>query len=553
MTTLSPQEYQALRTLAGTDNFDGQLEALEAAIEHCEKELIQVWVPLAQKDYGHFYEFMNRDEENPLDPDGPRGYVLSQHQRLIADHLQAAADGELLRCMISMPPGHCKSTHCSHHFPAWLLGRSPKKRYLQAGHSQDFVDNEMGAKVRNIITSDDFRHVFPEIRIAQDMRAKGYWALDNGKGKYVAKGVGQGISGFRGQFGGVDDPYKNRAAAESAVVRETVYQWFADDFSTRLLPGAPLFIVMTRWHSDDICGRISDTEREQIKAILQREGLDTPESLDHAIMKQMLDKLAYLDPKETKFLYKIINLPAIAEDDNDILGRRRGEALWPELFNISELENFRSKMTAPSWNSLYQGTPIDIDGGAIQKGWFKEYEALPKPEDTKRITLSVDTASKQNERNDFTVIGVWFTDRHNNHYLADVYRDQPDFVKLQEQIATMATRWKANAILVEDKGNGTSYIQLHRGKSSAPAPIIPIEVGQNSKEFRFDRVTPMIEGGQVYLPKTASWLPDYLRELVAFPNGKNDDQVDMTSQFLEHARKGGKKGARKLGGTTNAR
>lgn len=496
---------------------------------------------------------MNRDEEIPSDPEGPRGFIMAKHELLIGEHLQAAADGELLRCAISIPPGHGKSSHCSHHFPAWFLGRNPKKRYLQAGHSQDFVDNEMGAKVRTILTSEDYRRVFPEIRVAQDMRAKGYWALDNGKGKYVAKGVGQGIAGFRGQFAGVDDPYKNREAAESPLIREKVYQWFADDFSTRLLPGAPLFIIMTRWHSDDICGRITDSEQDQLKSLLKREGIDTPEQLDHAILKEMVSKLSSVDPKETRFLYKIINLPAFAEDDNDILGRQRGDALWPELFNISELENFKSKMTAASWNSLYQGTPIDIEGGLVSKGWFKEYEALPKAEDVKRITLSVDTASKQNERNDFTVIGVWFSDRHNNHYLADVYRDQPDFVKLQEKIASLASRWKANAILVEDKGNGTAYIQNHQGKATAPAPIIAIEVGQNSKEFRFDKVTPMIEAGQVYLPKNASWLPDFLRELVAFPNGKHDDQVDMTSQYLEHARKGGRRGTRKLGGTSYKR
>lgn len=451
--------------------------------------------------------------------------------------------------MLSMPPGHAKSSHCSHFFPAWFLGRNPKKRYLQAGHSQDFVDNEMGAKVRNIITSVDFRHVFSDIRIAQDMRAKGYWALDNGRGKYVGKGVGQGISGFRGQFGGVDDPFKNRKDAESPTVRETTFKWFVDDFSTRLLPGAPLFLVNTRWHSDDVCGRLTELERGQLRDLLKREGFDTPADLDHAILNQMVEKCSTIDPKDSKFFYKVVNLPAIAEEDGDILDRRRGDALWPELFNISELENFKSKMNASSWNSLYQGTPIDIEGGLVSKGWFKEYETLPKSEDVKRITLSVDTASKQNERNDFTVIGVWFSDRHNNHYLADVYRDQPDFVKLQEQIANMATRWKANAILVEDKGNGTAYIQNHQGKATAPAPIIGIEVGQNSKEFRFDKVTPMIEAGQVYLPKNASWLPDFLRELVAFPNGKHDDQVDMTSQYLEHARKGGRRGSRRLGGT----
>jgi predicted phage terminase large subunit-like protein len=538
-TTLSPQQYQALKTLAGSDHFDSQIDALEAAIEQCDKDLIKVWSHLGQDSYQHFYEFMNRED----------GFTLSPHQKLMSDLLMEAETGKLLRCMISLPPGHAKSTHCSHHFPAWFLGRNPKKRYLQAGHSQDFVANEMGAKVRNIIASEDYHHVFPDIHIARDMRAKDYWALNNNKGKYVAKGVGQGIAGFRGMFGGVDDPYKNRQAAESQTIRETTYQWFADDFATRLLPGSPLFIVMTRWHSDDIVGRITERERIELKDILAKEDIPTPEDLDLAIMKQMVDKLEGLDDDQKKFRYNIINLPAISEEDGDILGRKRGEALWPELFSVSELEAMKANMNSSSWNSLYQGTPIDIEGGTVSKEWFKTYDVLPKPEDIKRITLSVDTASKQNERNDFTVIGVWIQDRHNNHYLADVYRQQPDFVELQNQIAILTQRWKATAILVEDRGNGTSYLQLHQGKSSAPAPLIAIEVGQNSKEFRFDRVTPMIEGGQVFLPIHASWLADYMKELVSFPSGKHDDQVDMTSQYLEHTRKGGKRGSRKLGGT----
>jgi hypothetical protein len=185
--------------LSGSNDLQAQLSALDEATEFAETELIKVWRVLSETDYGHFYEFMNRDE----------GYTLSQHQRLIADLLMRAEAGELMRGMVSMPPGHCKSTHCSHHFPAWYLGRNPRRRFLQAGHSQDFVENEMGAKVRDIINSEDYGHIFPDIHIRTDMKAKAYWGLSNRKGKYVGKGVGQGISGFRGDFGSVDDPLQN--------------------------------------------------------------------------------------------------------------------------------------------------------------------------------------------------------------------------------------------------------------------------------------------------------------------------------------------------------
>jgi hypothetical protein len=179
--TLSPQDYQALLTLSGSHDLETQLQALDAAEEFATAELIKVWKVLAQDDYGHFYEFMNRDE----------GYELSPHQRLIADLLMQAEAGDLKRAIVSMPPGHCKSTHCSHHFPAWYFGRNPRGRFLQAGHSQDFVENEMGAKVRDIINSEDFGHIFPDINIRSDMKAKAYWGLTNRKGKYVGKGVGR--------------------------------------------------------------------------------------------------------------------------------------------------------------------------------------------------------------------------------------------------------------------------------------------------------------------------------------------------------------------------
>jgi len=143
---------------------------------------------------------------------------------------------------------------------------------------------------------------------------------------------------------------------------------------------------------------------------------------------------------------------------------------------------------------------------------------------------------------------VWYQDVHNNHYLADVIRRQVEFTALCDLIKQQAMRWKPDACLVEDKGNGMAYLQLMKDSAAAPCPLIPIEVGQASKEFRFDKVTPMIEAGNVYLPNTSSWLADYEKELVAFPMGKRDDQVDMTSQYLEWQRKKIKRGSRRMTG-----
>lgn len=536
-TTLSPQSYRALVTLSQSNNFETQLNALEELSEQAEEELVTVWAELAKTNYVDFYEYCVRDE----------GFTCSPHQLLIAELLMAAESKQTMRFMLSMPPGHCKSTHSSHHFPAWYFGRNPKMRFLQAGHSQDFVANELGAKVKQIIDSDDYRRVFPDIKLRPDMRAKDYWGLSNGKGKYVGKGVGQGISGFRGNIGMVDDPYKSRQAAESQTIRDHTFKWYADDFSTRLLPGSPLGLIMTRWHSDDVCGRI--TEREE-KERRERE---------EKLLEGLIDELEAREGNKKRYQFEIINLPAIAEED-DVLGRKIGEPLWPELFNLDALDNLRSDMTAASWNSLYQGTPMDIEGGALKSDWFKRYEKLPSkgdpekalPNEIKRVTVSVDAANTAKERSDYTVITVWIEDLRKNHYLVDVIRKQIEFTDLCTEIDRACKRYNADALLVENKGNGMSYIQLKKD-GGAPAPLIAIEVGTQSKEFRFDKVTPMFEAGQVWLPNRALWLADYEKELIAFPNGKNDDQVDSTGQYLDWCKQKTRRGTKKMTGTGHSK
>jgi predicted phage terminase large subunit-like protein len=545
-------DYTALQTLAQSNDHVMQIAVLDEALEQTEAEMLDVWAELARERYHDFYEYMNRDEGPTEDAHGnpvaPPGFKLSPHQSLIADLLMASHNKEIMRFMLSMPPGHCKSTHSSHHFPAWWFGKNPKKKFLQAGHSQDFVDKQIGSKVKAIVESDDYRRVFPDIRIRTDMKAASAWGLTNLKGEYVAKGVGQGISGFRGHYGMVDDPFKSREAAESQTTRDSVFTWYSDDFTTRLLPGSPLGIIMTRWHSDDICGRISERQ--------EREEKERQEKLE----KLLQDKIEESQPLKQTYRFEIINLSAECEDENDPLGRALGEALWPEVYNLDELANLRIDMTASSWNSLYQGTPMDVTGGAVSPEWFQRYEQPPSkadpetntPNQIKRTAVSVDAANTAKERSDYTVIGVWQEDYQGRHFLIDVIRERIEFTELCSEIDRVCKRYEADALLVEAKGNGLAYLQLKQN-GGAPCALIPIEVGTQSKEFRFDKVSPMFEAGSVYLPKRAVWLAAYEKELIAFPNGKNDDQVDMTSQYLDWSRKRRVGGTKKLGGTGHAR
>ncbi len=332
-------------------------------------------------------------------------------------------------------------------------------------------------------------------------------------GSYLTRGVGQGIAGFRAHCAGVDDPFASREDAESQLIRDKVFDWFSADFTTRLLPNAPMFVVATRWHSDDLCGRIEE---------MNRDGKGLP--------------------------WFVVNLPAIAVDDDDPLGRLPGEPLWPEFYTLEHLLNLKATLPSRDWNSLYQGKPVDEEGGVIQGAWLKRYKSLPPKAEQRRITVSVDSAIKAGERNDFTVVGVWIEDFHNNHYLAHVDRSKMEFAAMVSKVESVASAWGATSILMEDKGSGTQYIQTRSDK--APCPVIAISVNNDSKEFRMDGVSPMFEGGKVWVPERSEkgWHADYEAELLGFPNAKYDDQVDMTSQYLNWARIRQGRGTQKLQG-----
>lgn len=496
---ISPKIISELTNLTQSSDPETQVVAIEAILDQVKGNYYEQLRSQAAKDLTSYHEYMN-PEEPP-----------AAHHVWMCDRLMEMAEGIIPRMTISMPPGHAKSSYASRTFPSWWLGNNPKKRYIQAGHSQNFVENEFGKKTKAMVENERFKAVFPEVSLAADAKAAGYWSLARFGGSYLTRGVGQGIAGFRAHMAGVDDPFATREDAESELIRNKVWDWFSADFTTRLLPGAPLFIVATRWHSDDLIGRVED---------MNKKGKGLP--------------------------WFIINLPAICTDIDDPMGREIGEPLWKDFYTIDTLMNLKATLPSRDWNSLYQGKPVDEEGGIILGSWIQRYEKLPAKVDWKRVTVSVDSANKNTERSDFTAIGVWIEMVNNCHYLVHVDRDKLELPALTKRIEAIIKEWGATALLIEDKGSGTQYIQLMSQKSSAP--IIPMSPNNNSKEFRLDGVSPMFEGGRVFIPKAGLWVPDYESELLSFPMGKYDDQVDMTSQYLAWVRKRVSRGSRPLTG-----
>lgn len=510
---LDKRTLQFIAQLAQSDAIDTQHNAIEALHDQALEGYRARLLTSAPESLSHFVEYMTPDEPP------------AAHHEFMCQKLEAMARREVLRVLISMPPGHAKSKFCSRYFPAWYLGRRNNDKFIQAGHSGDFVKKEFGQVVRDIIGTESYRNVFPGVQVSHNSSAADYWSLAGFNGKYITKGVGQGIAGFRGNFAVLDDPYASRKDAESVAVRKEVYDWFNADLTTRLLPRCPILVVATRWHPLDLCGVLEQQTKDGVG-----------------------------DP------WEVINLPAICEDTNDPLGRGLGDPLWPEFYDRESLLSFKSNLPARDWNSLYMGKPVVEDGGIVSADWFQRYVLLPRNEtndsglvvkqNVRRITVSVDCASKATDRSDYTVATVWVEDMTNRHHLAHVYRERVEFNKMVSDIEALARQWHATAILIEDKGSGTQFIQTRSGL--APAPIVPISVGTDSKAFRFDGVSPMFQAGEVVLPERAVWLPDLERELLTFPGAAHDDQVDSVSQYLAWARTGRRLGTQKLRGAAPA-
>lgn len=423
------------------------------------------------------------------------------------------------------------STYASRLYVVWRMGRNPNLQVIGGGHGQTFVENEFSYKNRSLLLTPEYKRIFPGVLVDPKKNAKGQWALAGHKGQYVAKGVGQGVHGFRANFVVVDDPYAKVEDAESPTQREKVRTWFLTDLATRLLPGGKVFVIMTRFHEDDLTGTLLELNKQ------------------------------YTDDKK----YYHVAAPAICFDpETDPLNRQLGEVLW-DFYPMSEFVDKRIGQKFSRFALIYQQDDAASSEDSVS-GLFQYYQIRPDRTDAalriardegsvnaetgrvipqtrvyfRRIVVSVDTATKDNERADWTVVQVWGQTHDGKHYLLDQKRQKVEFNDLITLIERTARQHQADYILVEDKGNGTSYQQARaptNGKRLAPAPLVMIKTPANQgKAFRFDEITPLIEQGEVYLPEWADYTELFVREVAQFPEGNNDDQVDAMTQYLRWAK-----------------
>jgi predicted phage terminase large subunit-like protein len=396
------------------------------------------------------------------------------------------AEGSCQRAMFFLPPRHAKSTMGSRNFPAWYLGRHAGKRVMLASYQAEFAA-KWGLAARELLAE-----YGPDVfgtRVATDHSARSDWGVSNGS-HMVTAGVGGSLTGRGADVLVIDDPVKNEQEAFSQLYRDKVWDWYQATARTRLEPGGSVLLIMTRWHEDDLAGRLLATQGDR---------------------------------------WRVISLPALAEED-DPLGRKPGEALWPARYPASVLNEIRSEVGSYVWEALYQQRPSLPEGNIFKSTWWRYWrDNLPQ---FSEVLQAWDMTFTETTSGSYVVGQVWGK-AGADRYLLDQVRARMEFTQAVAAVREMSSRWpEARLKLVEDKANGPAVISVLRRELAGLVPVTP----EGNKLARAIAVSPSIEAGNVYLPDPTmpgyGWVREFIAEWAAFPRGTNDDQVDAGAHAL---------------------
>ena len=403
--------------------------------------------------------------------------------------------GDLRRLIINVPPRSCKSIIASVAWPLFLLGHDPAKRIICVSHTEDLA-RKFAVDRRSVAQQPWYQRAFPAMRLTGP-KPRDLELVTTARGSCLATGVGGGILGRGADVIVVDDPIKALDALSKAE-RRRVAEFYDNTLITRLNDkrAGAVVIIMQRLHQDDLVGHV--LERDE---------------------------------------WEVVSLPAIATTDSihrlsdvtgDVHRRRVGDLLHPEREPRDVLERIRRSQGSLTFQAQYQQQPVPAGGNVIQRSWLKFYTNEEMPEHFERTIVSWDTASTLGEANDFSVGTVWGSTGL-DYYLLDVVRARWEAPDLRREIIALSTHWQADATVIEDTGLGRALLHDLR-RTEAIRPVL--QRPRYDKEARLLAQSARFEAGQVHLPREAAWLAVYMEELLAFPNGRHDDQVDSTSQAL---------------------
>ena len=453
------------------------------------------------------------------EPDYQPGWVHKEICEKLEEFEQKVVEGKSPRLMLFMPPRHGKSTLASTQFPAWYLGRNPNHEVISCSYSASLALS-FSRKVRQVLREPNYQTVFPKTELSKDSQSTENWLTTKGGG-YLAAGVGGPITGRGAHVLVIDDPVKNREDAESATDRNKVWDWYSSTAYTRLAPGGGVLVILTRWHVDDLAGRLL------------------------AQMRGDGDK------------WEILSYPAIAVHDEKF--REEGEALHPERYDEDALHKIRRAIGPRDWGALYQQNPVAQEGAILKREYWNRWNSHQPPA-CEYIIQSYDTAFLKTETADFSSITTWgifypeghlgqheiredgeeidriFDGKEAHIILLDAIKGRYSFPELKQKSLELYQFWQPDTVIIEGRGSGMPLTHELR-RIGVPVQNYTPARG-NDKTMRANSVSDIFASGYVWAPDE-DWAEDLIEECHQFPSAPHDDQVDSTTQALLRFRQGG--------------
>jgi predicted phage terminase large subunit-like protein len=425
-------------------------------------------------------------------------FISGAHHKRMAEAFERVANGTCKRLIINMPPRHTKSEFASYLLPAWFLGKFPHKKVIQASNTGELAVG-FGRKVRNLVDSEVYNNIFPNLALQADSKAAGRWNTSKG-GDYFAIGVGGTVTGKGADVLIIDDPHSEQEAAMAASnpdIYDKVFEWYTSGPRQRLQPGGAIVVVMTRWAQRDLTGQV-------LKSAAQRSGEE----------------------------WEVIEFPAILPS---------GKPLWPQFWSIEELSALREELPNAKWQAQYQQNPVGNESAIVKRDWWKWWEKDDPPV-CDYILQSWDTAFEKTQRADYsagTTWGIFACEEDNfapNIILLNTYKKRVEFPDLKRDVMREYNEYEPDSLIVEKKASGAPLIYDLRAMGIPVQEYTPGK-GQD-KIARLNSVSDIIASGKVWVPQTR-WAEELVDEVAAFPSGEHDDLVDATTLALMRFRQGG--------------
>jgi len=421
-------------------------------------------------------------------------FIAGTHHKIIAEKLERVARGELKRLIVNMPPRHTKSEFASFLFPAWMVGRNPAMKIIQATHTTELAVN-FGRKVKNLLDREDYLEIFPDAKLSSDSKASGRWDTVRG-GMYYAVGVGSNLAGRGADLCIIDDPHSEQTAM-STTGFDDAWDWYTGGPRQRLQPGGAIILVMTRWHEKDLTGQL--------------------------VRSMARDPLADQ--------WEVVEFP---------MELPSGEPVWPEYWSLEDLTAVKASIPPSKWNAQYQQNPTGEENSILKRDWWKVWDKDRVPQ-LEYVIQSYDTAFSKRETADYSAIttwGVFYPDedkRSPNLILLDSKKGRWDFPELKAVAYELYKFWDPETVIIEAKASGMPLTHELRNMG---IPVVNFTPSRgNDKLSRVHSIAPLLESGMVWVPD-ASWAEELVEECAAFPNGEHDDLVDSTTQALMRYRQG---------------